>query len=264
MDSSGLAFRAALSFVTAGTWISLATLAGEKLGSRVGGLIVNLPSNIPVSLLIVALTRGTAFTAEAARAIPLGMAINTLFIFVFVLTLRRSLVFAVAASLAAWFAAAAAATVFPVRGLPASFGIYVLVCLGGFLLVEFGTKIRSVPRRPAPWNPAGMAIRALFAGTVVATAVLAAQIVPPYITGILASFPAVMLSTLVILTRTQGPDFTRATGKILMLSSSNIIVYAFAVAHFYPALGILPGTLLSFACAVAWISLFLPVTRLMR
>jgi len=264
METNSLVFRTILSFVTAGTWISLATLAGEKLGSRVGGLITNLPSNIVVSFLFVALTKGVPFTAEAARAIPLGMAINTLFIFVFIVTVRRSLGFAVFASLALWFLIAAAAAVFPVYHLGVSFAIYIVVCVGGFLVVEFGTSIRSVPKRPAPWSPSGMIIRALFAGSVVASAVLAAQVVPPYITGLLASFPAVMLSTLVILTRAQGADFTRATGKILMLSSSNIIVYAFAVAVFYPILGIFLGTLASFACAVMWISLFLPVARLIK
>lgn len=261
METGELAIRVALSFLTAGTWISLATLAGEKLGSRAGGLIVNLPSNIVVSFLFVALTRGVAFTADAARAIPLGMAINTLFIFIFILAVRRSLPFAVLSSLAAWFAVAAAASAFPIRSLPLSLVIYLLVCVGGFLLAEFGTKIRSVPKKPAPWNPRGMLIRALFAGTVVASAVLAAQIAPPYVTGILASFPAVMMSTFVILTLTQGPDFTRATGKVLMLSSSNIIVYAFGVANFYPRLGIVAGTLISFAGAVVWISLFLPLVR---
>lgn len=261
MEAGELALRVILSFLTAGTWISLATLAGEKLGSRVGGLIVNLPSNIVVSFLFVALTRGTAFTAEAAQAIPLGMTINTLFIFIFVITIRKSLLFAVLVSLAAWLSVAAAAAAFPVHRLSVSLGIYVLVCIAGFLLAEFGAKIRSVPKKPAPWNPRGMLIRALFAGTVVASAVLAAQIAPPYITGIMATFPAVTLSTFVILSLTQGTDFTRATGKILMLSSSNIIVYAFLVAQTYPRLGILPGTLISFAAAVIWISLFLPLVR---
>lgn len=264
MENDGLLLRTALSFVIAGTWISLATLAGEKLGSRVGGLITNLPSNIVVSFLFVALTKGVPFTAEAARAIPLGMSINTLFIFVFIVTVRRGLGRAILYSLAAWILFAGLATLFQVRHLGAAFVIYFIVCLGGFLIVEYRTEIRSIPKRKAAFSPANMLFRALFAGTVVASAVLAAQVVPPYVTGLLASFPAVMLSTLVILTRTQGPDFTRATGKILMLSSSNIIVYAFAVALFYPLLGIIPGTVLSFACAVLWISLFLPLSRRMR
>jgi uncharacterized membrane protein (GlpM family) len=256
--------RTALSFFIAGTWISLASLFGERLGSRVGGLITNLPSNILISFIFIALTKGVPFTAEAARAIPLGMAINTLFIFVFIMTIGNGLGKAVGYSLAAWLAAALPAAAFPVRGIAAAFGIYAAVCLAGFVTVEFAVKIRSVPKRLAPFSPGNIAFRALFAGTVVASAVLIAQISPPYITGLVVSFPAVMLSTLVILSRTQGADFTRGTGKILLLSSSNIIVYAFAVAFFYPALGIPLGTLASFACALAWISLFLPIARRLR
>jgi uncharacterized membrane protein (GlpM family) len=256
--------RTVLSFVIAGTWISLASFLGERLGSKVGGLITNLPSNIFISFIFIALTKGVPFTAEAARAIPLGMSINTLFIFVFIMTVRRGLGKAIFISLLAWLLAAIPAAAYPVRDIITSFVIYVTVCAVGFVTVEFGLKIKSVPKRIVPFSLSNIVFRALFAGTVVASAVLIAQISPPYITGLVVSFPAVMMSTLVILAKTQGADFTRGTGKILLLSSSNIIVYAFAVAFFYPILGIPLGTLASFACAFAWISLFLPIAQRLR
>jgi hypothetical protein len=76
-----------------------------------------------------------------------------------------------------------------------------------------------------------------------------------------ASFPAVTLSSLLILYYTQGKEFTRAVGKLLVLSSSNIIVYAFGVAVFYPLLGIVGGTIVSFLCAFLWVTVFIPLSN---
>ena len=40
-----------ISFVVAGIWIAGATLLAERFGSKIGGLITNLPSNILISLI---------------------------------------------------------------------------------------------------------------------------------------------------------------------------------------------------------------------
>jgi hypothetical protein len=64
-----------------------------------------------------------------------------------------------------------------------------------------------------------------------------------------------------ILTRTQGRYFARETGKVLILSSSNIIVYGVAVALLFPTIGPWWGTLCAFAAAAAYVALLLPLTK---
>jgi hypothetical protein len=66
---------------------------------------------------------------------------------------------------------------------------------------------------------------------------------------------------MVILTVTQGVDFARAVGKIMILSSTNIIVYSVGVSLTYPTLGIVPGTVLSFGAAFMWVLLLHPVIQ---
>ena len=60
-----------LSFVLAGTWISFATILAEKFGSKIGGLIANLPSNILISYLFIALTSSPEFVAEISVSLPI-------------------------------------------------------------------------------------------------------------------------------------------------------------------------------------------------
>jgi len=78
-----------------------------------------------------------------------------------------------------------------------------------------------------------------------------------------STFPAVLLSTMVILIINQGIPFARATGKILILSSSNIIVYGIVVYFTFPALGIALGTAVSFAASLIWVLALRPVSDLL-
>jgi hypothetical protein len=254
----------ALAFVVAGLWISLSTLAGERLGSRLGGLIANLPSNIVVSLLFMALTQGPDYAMKAAGSVPVGMAVDTIFLLAMVATLRRGLVTALISGLVAWFATAALAISLPPLSAIGSILLYAIVCIASFVIADLGLKVRAVPKRPVPFRPSTLIVRAIFAGTIVAGAVTAAQVAPPYLTGIVAVFPAVLLSTMTILTRAQGTDFSRETGKVLILSSSNIIVYAAVVALLYPVIGPWWGTLCAFVAAVLFVALLLPVSKRIR
>jgi hypothetical protein len=50
----------------------------------------------------------------------------------------------------------------------------------------------------------------------------------------------------------------------MLISSSNIIVYAFCVQATFPVFGFLWGTLLSFGAALVWIALLRPVMARVR
>jgi hypothetical protein len=259
-----IVLRIALAFVVAGTWISAATLAGERLGTRIGGLIANLPSNILVSLLFISMTRGTDYAIAAAGSVPIGMAVDTVFLLVVIAALKKGLKLALPLGIAVWIATAMIFFALPPLGVAAGILLYAVVCAASFAVAEWGLGIKAVEKKKAPFRLSVMATRAVFAGTIVAGAVALAQIAPPYMTGILATFPAVLLSTMVILTRAQGRDFARATGKVLILSSSNIIVYSSAVMVFFPITGAWWGTLAAFILAALYVSIFLPFLRKIR
>ena len=72
----------------------------------------------------------------------------------------------------------------------------------------------------------------------------------------LSFFPIVVL----LLCSTPGS----ATGKVLILSSSNIIVYGVAVTLLFPAIGPWWGTLCAFAAAAGYVALLLPLSRRIR
>lgn len=245
--------------LVAGFWISAATLLAERLGPRAGGLVANLPSNILVALLFVALAEGVDFVARATLAVPVGMTIDALFLVAFVLLLPRGLGVAIAGSLAVWLAGAIVARRVAYADMIGGIAIYVVATVLSFWLLE--RRVRSVEGTRKPYGAREVALRALFAGTIVGGTVLLSGFVGEYWTGLLGTFPAVLLSTLVILARKQGRDFARATGKVLVLGSTNIVVYALVVRWAYPAIGVWWGTALALAAAFAWIAMLRPILR---
>jgi len=192
-----------LSFILAGSLIALMTLLAERFGSKIGGLITNLPSNILITLIFISLAQGIGFVKEMTPAIPIGMMIDSIFLVAFILLLRYNLFLSIICSLGVWLALALLADQVHVVNLWINVAVY------------FGVTILA--------------------------------------------FPAVLFSAMVILAVNQGKAFARATGKIMILSASNIVIYALSVYFTYPSLGIVWGTIISFSMAFLWVALMRPV-----
>ncbi len=247
------------SFVLAGLWISGATLMAERLGSRTGGLIANLPSNIVISYIFIALANDIHYAADATAAVPVGMLVDTMFLLVLILALRWGIVVSVLLSLMSWFVLAWLAAGLGAFPLMWSVPVYLVCAVGIWAFLEYGLHIPAVDRVRASFLVSALLMRALFAGSVVGTTVLLSRFLPPYWVGLISTFPAVLLSSMVILATVQGPGFARATGKVLVLSSTNIIVYALIIRWAYPEWGILSGTLLGFIGALLAVWLLRPI-----
>lgn len=251
--------RVVASFVLAGAWIGAATLLAERYGSKIGGLVGNLPSTIVVSFIFITLTQGLSFTTRAAQAVPVGMSIDTGFMLLFVLGARANLAAAVTASLAGWFSMAFCASRL---GLP-SWHVGSLLCVGSsilvFLIMDRGLKLRSHSARRTEYSALQVVARMVFAGTVVAVSVIVASFAGPYWTGLFSTFPAVMMSTLVILHLVQGRAFSSATAKILTLSAPNILGFALVASIVYPRAGLLAGTIAGYAAAALVVIVLRPL-----
>ncbi len=244
-----------LSFLLAGTWISLATVFAEKFGSKIGGLIANLPSNILISYLFIALTSTPEFVAEVSVSLPIGMAIDSVFLFVMVLTLRYGLVKSVIFSLASWFVIAYFVSFLPELNWLESGIIYSVLTLLLFFYLEKLKDYKYLPKSDKKFTVTQIVIRAIFAGSIVAAIVVLSKILSPFWVGVFSAFPAVLLASMVILVINQSIAFAEGTGKLLILSSSNIVIYGLVVFFTYPTIGIIWGTVLALVSAFVWVFL---------
>lgn len=248
-----------LSVIVAGVWITTATMVSEKMGTKVGGMVGNLPSTILVSLLFIGITQSPEFAAEAAITVPLGMFLSTIFLFTFISLVPKGLMLALTASLGAWVVLALVSSLFQGAGRLAWSLLYFAGAIGTYFMAEKVLKIPSLGKVKKKYSIGQILFRALFAGSVVGAAVWIARTGSAFWAGLFASFPAMMLSAMVILTLSSGPPFARATGKVMLLASTNIVIYSFSASYFFPLLGLFWGTVISYVISAAWVWFLKPL-----
>lgn len=257
--------RVILSFIVAGTWITLVTILAEKLGTKIGGLVGNLPSNIVVSFFFIAWTQTPLFAATAARMIPLALAIDIIFLFVFVVAVKRYGNNAFLLALISWAILAIPLGLIGYDDIVVGSVICILVAALLFYILEYNLKIKSIEKKvKTKHSVSEILTRAVFAGGVVAGAVIIAAVLGPIWGGIFAIFPASMLSNMYLLKRAQGIDFARATGKVMLPASTNNLIYGLIVYLTYPIYGLIFGTIFSYIGAAIFVAIFYPFMKKIR
>lgn len=242
----------ALSFVIAATWVSMATLVAERLGTRMGGVIATLPSTLVVALYFMAVEEGVGFATDVAALVPAEMAINTVFLALFIAFSRRGLPTALSAALGGWTLLSAILYLSDPEGLWPSMVVFVAAAAGTTLWLRRRHPTPQVAGRHVSYTATEVSFRGLFAGAIIALSVLLASVSGPVIGAILSVFPAIFTSTMVILYLRQGPEFTGATGSTMILGSVNVVGYSAVLVYALPAFGAVWGTLLALAMSYAW------------
>jgi hypothetical protein len=83
-------------------------------------------------------------------------------------------------------------------------------------------------------------------------AIVGSKLAGPVLGAILAVFPVIFTSTMVILYLRQGPSFTGATGTTMILGSVNVVAFAVIAAFTLPAWGAAWGTLAAIVGSYLW------------
>lgn len=253
--------RLALSFLVGGAAVALFTTAAERYGSRFGGLLLSFPVKVTLSLILIALQEGTGPASVSAAAVPMGMAANVLFLLATVLLLRRiERRAAIALGLLAWLAFA----LLSIALLPPTpaWALVAFALVGGasFLALSAipalrGSHTREGVRVFSAWR---IVRRGLAAGLVVALTLVVARygdvLAPGFgllLAGIMAVFPSGFFTTMVVLSRDAGPDFTGATARTMIAGSAAPVAFVLLVALTLQPWGVTGAVLAGLAVAAA-------------
>ena len=253
--------------VFAGAVAIMATVAVERWGGRIGGLLSTLPTTIvPASLGIFAQSTEVADFRDAMAACAAGMLVDVLFLYFWRVVpprlpdigLGSRLVLMLLISLTGWLAAAVLMTLalgeLRMRGISLP-GVGV-----GLVLATIGLGALACLRNPP--TPAGrrkvglitLLARGVLAGAAIAGAVWLASVGGALASGVASVFPAIFLTTMVSLWISQGEAVQAGAVGPMMLGASSVSGFALIAAVTVPALG---GAL---GAVVAWFSAVLLVT----
>ena len=77
-----------LSFFIGGTYIAFTIWIAEKFGSKIGGIILGLPSTTLVSLIFIAWTQDVSAVLTALPTTTAALSVSALFVSAFILSYR--------------------------------------------------------------------------------------------------------------------------------------------------------------------------------
>lgn len=249
------AARLLVSFVLGGVSVAAFTTIAERRGSRLGGLLLSFPVKVVISLALIGLNEGVPFAAEAAVAVPSGIAVNIVFLVATAFFVRRLRPWpALSCALAVWLLAGALAMLRPAWSPLSSVAYWLVAAALGLLLLGRIPGVRGERRSkrdPGPFGLGGLVGRAAGAGTVVAASVVLAHYGGPFLGGLASVFPSGWITTMVILTRRHGPEFTAATVRVMVMGSAAPALFGVTVALLTLPFGLLVGILAGLAAAGA-------------
>jgi hypothetical protein len=208
--------------VTAG-FVVLATATAERAGAFVGALIATLPIAAGPAYVFVALDHDSQFIADSALSSFVVNAATAVYALVYAaVAQRQGLIVSMAAAFAVWtvLAVAVRSVEWSLSGAVLFNVVVVSAC------VAIGKRFRDAPMPLMTRRWYDLPLRAAMAATQVAVVVGLSTKVGPKVTGILAVFPIVLTSLMLILQPRIGG---KATAAVLANTISGLAGFACCV-----------------------------------
>ena len=240
-----------LSFIIGGVWTTLATVAAERLGTKLGGIIAGAPSMVSIALFFIGWTQTPSFASQATTIIPITMGINTLFVIIYVVLSRFNFYLSILASLILWFILTLGLIFLKFDNFIYSIVVYIVCLAFSYYILEKRMHIESEAQKNIQYSLLQLILRASLSGGIIAFAVLMAEVGGPLFGGAFSVFPAVVLSIIILTYFAQGKSFSSATLKVMVLAGAiSVVIYAVVVRYAYLQFGLILGTLLAYSISL--------------
>ena len=249
-----------LSALFAGIVATLVTIAIEKFGGRTGGVLATIPTTIVPAALGMFSISGEAEFAQSMSIVPLGMMVNAIFLLVWIHAPQRlglSLMGTTILSLVVWMLIGSLGLVVSSElqssGITAlSFAIFGL----GFLIslgIWTTWTSRPAPKGSRSVRPSILVLRGSAAATAIGIAVWFSSLSYPFVSGLVSTFPAIFLTSMIALWLAQGQDVPQGAAGPMMLGGASVGVYAVAAIVLFPMLGPVLGSIITWLISIlAW------------
>ncbi|MEH2564404.1 hypothetical protein [Bradyrhizobium sp. AZCC 2289] len=230
-------------------FVVTASVITERSGPVIGALVATLPISAGPSYVFLALDHDAAFIAEGALAsLPINAATILLGLTYVILAQRRSVLVSAGAAVAVWIALASL-----IRSVHWTLaGGLIVNAIAFAICVPLLQRYRHVKMPIVARRWYDIPLRACLVATLVATVVTLSGWVGPKISGIIALFPAVFTSMMLILhPRIGGPP----TAAVLANSAWGLMGLGVAIAVLHVAalrFGSVIGLSLALATCVSW------------
>ena len=234
--------------VSAGLVIGAAMVA-ERAGSAIGAIVATFPVSAGPAYVFVSLDHDAAFISASAIGSIAAHAATAVFSVVYVLLAQRAgIAVSVGGAVGIWFV-----TAFALRSVPWTFFSVAAACLAVFgICIALTHRYRHVPMPAIVRKWYDIPLRALLVACLVAVVVSLSGHVGPTVTGLLAVFPIVMTSLMLIFQPRVGGPATAALIANTMWGLVGFAACLFTVHLAVIPLGVPAGLTLALAVSAVW------------
>jgi hypothetical protein len=236
--------------IAAASLVVTASVIAERSGPFIAAMIATLPLSAGPALVFLALEHDDTFIANTALGALSGNAVNGVFCLLYAMLAQRlDTVRALGLSLLVWFVLAV-----PINGRAFSLEQLWLATVVLFaVMIPLGMRYMKVPMPALAARPRyAVPIRALSVALLIGSLTLFSDVIGPAYSGMLAVFPIVLSSLIVILHPRVGG---RASAAVVASTLPGLVGFAVALTVVYvasAALGRFPALALGLLTSFAW------------
>ncbi len=239
----------AVKMAIAASVVIAATIATERAGPLIGALVATLPVSAGPSYFFLAFEQDAAFISESALGSLLLNAATAVYATTYVLlSQRQPFIICVPAAIAAWLGSLLVFTQFFRDGTAAA--LLNIVVFGTCLVLVRRYRDVRMPKIRLRWYD--FAFRAGLVGTLVGVILGLHALMGPIATGVLAAFPIVFTSMMLILHRRYGGP---ACAAVMANGITGLIGFGIAAYFLHVSvvsLGVPLALSIAFCITVAW------------
>lgn len=251
-----------LSFLVGGLYTIISTVAADKLGSKIGGLVSGLPSTALFGLFFIGWTQNPQASMEATTLIPAIVGVGCIFVITYISFVKQNIWLAMGAAIFVWGVAAYSLITLHITSFVVSLVIFCVLFACAYFFVTRIVTITSSRGNTIIYSPKILLVRGIMSGTIIAVAVILAKVGGPVMGGVMSAFPVMAISTLLITYFAHGPSFSTSVAKSGMFAWLSIIIFIIVARYSYVPFGIIWGSL--FALIVCYISAFFLYTFILK
>ena len=246
-----------LSALFAGIVATLVTIAIERFGGRTGGVLATIPTTIvPAALGMYSISSETEF-AQSMSIVPFGMMVNAIFLLVWIHAPQRwglSLFGTTILSLLVWTVIGSVGLVASSQIQSSGFDAFAYALSGLGLLIALGIwatwTSRPAPKGHRSVRPMVLVVRGSAAAIAIGVAVWLSGLSYPFISGLISTFPAIFLTSMIALWLAQGQDVPQGAAGPMMLGGASVGVFAVLAIVLFPMFGSIAGSIITWLLSI--------------
>ncbi|MFH1785823.1 MAG: DUF3147 family protein [Candidatus Micrarchaeota archaeon] len=237
-----------LSFITGGVYIAFTIFLSEKFGSKLGGIILGLPSTTLISLIFIAWSQDMSAVVGALPIIPAAISLASLFTVVFMMFFKHGIKTAFLVALLIWAICGLSFIFLEITFFHSIILAAIIFAAAILYLQKFPhTKLKKISTSFPEFF-----YRSFFAGTVIVISVLMSKFMGPVWGGLFAVFPAAFSSSLFLLSNKYGFNFTSSVARSMPFGSIGTAVFALSLYFLILSLEFVPAIIISYVISLLY------------